>query len=78
MTRQVIIPAENLSFLQLQDGDRLTGQVSRGQVKLVIESPESGSQERKGVGFADRWYGEFKNMGIGWSDDPRARAILNR
>jgi len=76
--KPVTIPAQTLASLDLHDGDHLSGHVSQGQVLLVIESRESRTEERPGVGFADKWYGKFKNPNVVWSNDPRAQAILNR
>lgn len=78
MTKEVTIPAETLSSLKLQDGDHLTGHVSGGQVKLVIETTRPDRKTRPGVGFVEKWRGKFHNPNIDWSNDPRGQAILER
>ena len=76
-TKETSVPAETLKELDLHEGDRFSGEVRDGQVKITVVTSEDA--KGSGVGFAERWRGRFKAiLETDLSDDPRAEYLLNR
>lgn len=72
------ISAERLPELELREGDRVSGDVAGGYLHLHVIHAPSQRKGRSGSAFVTKWAGRFKNDDLDLTNDPRARAILER